>query len=119
VIRREQVERMAVSYRRGRFPTLAASLRRQFSDQLAPERVSDEELQKMIDHGLARAAAHGITDDGDLVRYVEYSLVLGPNFDEDPALPWVRRVLQRTDLTGSAKIWLLNEHMLFEPGGPR
>jgi hypothetical protein len=119
VIRREQFESLAAAHRRERSRQSVARLRRQFPEKLAADRISDSELERHIDHNLARAALYAIEDDADLASYLDYMVVLGPRFDEDPALPWARRVLERDDLTGSVKMWLLNEHMLFEDGGPR
>ena len=47
-----------------------------------------EGLSRVIRHGIARAAANGITAESAVCKYTELMFLLGSGFDADPQLPW-------------------------------
>lgn len=50
-------------------------------------------VQTLVQKGIERAAAHGITIEKDVSRFIGVMCVLGEKFDVDPKLPWVAEVL--------------------------
>ncbi|RQR28526.1 DUF4123 domain-containing protein [Burkholderia sp. Bp9142] len=50
------------------------------------DHLSDAELHDQVVEQLDRAAAHGITDEAELQRYVMTGLLVSPRFDEHPAV---------------------------------
>ncbi len=55
--------------------------------------------------GVSRAREHGFESRAELFSYVNLMFVLGPDFDRDPALPWVQAPLrsgQRPELRMAA-----------------
>lgn len=52
-----------------------------------------------VQYGASRARTHGIVSNPGMRAYVQVMFVLGPDFDTDPKLPWVRPALaQPTEL---------------------
>lgn len=68
-----------------------AHLQAHFAGQcaaLGPERLGDA-----VDHGLARASAHGFTTEPDLLKYLNLCFTFGRDFDADPACAWAAEIL--------------------------
>lgn len=68
-----------------------AHLQTHFSGQcaaLGPDRLGDA-----VDHGLARATAHGFAAEPDLLRYLNLCFTFGRDFDTDPACAWAAEIL--------------------------
>ena len=92
VIREAQLEAFAGAVDAGLHRRLAAHLRDHFPDDCAE--LGEEGLGEVVEQGVERAAAHGFEVERDVALYLGLVFVLGPEFDEDPALPWARRVLE-------------------------
>ncbi len=61
-----------------------------------PERCGElgaEGVARAMADGIARARSYGFREQGDLSRYMDVAFALGPGFDRDAALPWVREHL--------------------------
>lgn len=56
--------------------------------------LGEEPVRRVIRHGHERAAAHGFTTRGMIVRYIDLGLSLGGHFDRDPLLPWASAALR-------------------------
>jgi hypothetical protein len=46
-----------------------------------------------IEHGIQKAACYGITAEPEVCQYIDLMFCFGRDFDEDPALPWARAIL--------------------------
>ncbi len=68
-----------------------------------------EALNGLIDDGIAKAAGYGITQEGNVQRFLEYMLAHGPGFDADPETAWAGEVLRMTDVDGSVKMDWIDE----------
>ena len=85
-----------------------APMRRRFEQQLVehirqyhPEQhsaLSTDEVLEAVRYGIRRAAAHGITREQDITRFVDVMMVLGRDFDDEPRLPWAKQILQDESL---------------------
>ena len=51
----------------------------------------DIRLQEMIQHGIERAAAYGITAKRDVCKYIDLMAVFGSEFDTDSRTRWAHR----------------------------
>ena len=72
--------------------------------------LADQELLRRIHQGTERAASHGIRNEADVVRYLEYMLIYGDDFDRDPKLPWASKVLQTVGLSGTENMDRIDEY---------
>jgi hypothetical protein len=53
----------------------------------------DVRLRNNVQHGIARARAHGITAKRDVVKYIDLMMVFGRDFDTDKRLRWAADIL--------------------------
>ncbi len=72
----------------------------------------EEGCASLVDRGIARAARHGGKSEQDVFRYVSLMLVLGADFEDDPALPWVREILDDPESSGWQKISALMDRAI-------
>ncbi|MDI3284586.1 hypothetical protein [Polyangium sp. 15x6] len=75
-------------------------------------RLGEEGCGALVDRALGRAARHGCKSEQDVFRYVSLMLVLGPDFEEDPALPWVREILEDPEASGWQKVSALMDRAI-------
>jgi hypothetical protein len=54
-------------------------------------------LKSLVDAGIGRAVALGLEKRGEVQTYVELSLLLGYDFENDPQIPWAGNTLRRQD----------------------
>lgn len=55
--------------------------------------LGQEQARRAIRYSRERAGLHGLTTQGEIVRYVDLTLSLGSRFDQDPLLPWAAAAL--------------------------
>jgi hypothetical protein len=60
--------------------------------------LGEQELGKIVRHGIQRSASYRITTEGDVRRYIDLMLRFGPDFDQDPELPWASSILNNKAL---------------------
>lgn len=68
--------------------------------EFAPEQcaaLGEDELRRVVGHGVVRAARHGLVSGGQISLYLGLMFAFGRDFDDDPALPWAREVLLSAD----------------------
>lgn len=70
-------------------------------------------LEVLTHEGVAGARYYNVVNETDVVRFVECMLLLGRRFDDDENYAWARETLRRTDLTGVAKMDLIDEYRIF------
>ncbi len=91
VIRDEQIEVFAKAFSE-RFKEQATQhLKSCFPEEC--ERIGDEGVRHLIELGVRRAKRWGLESGRHVCRYLDLMVVLGPYFDQDPRLPWLRRLL--------------------------
>jgi hypothetical protein len=82
IIRREQIAVLTEALWSQFIGRLIGALRRGHPQWV--ESLSDEELQARVRRDVARARDCGLTWQSSLARFVELSLLLGPDFDQQP-----------------------------------
>lgn len=55
--------------------------------------IDEGQIRKLISQGAERARGYGFQARGPVRMYVEFQVVLGHEFDEDPLLYWIRDIL--------------------------
>ena len=60
-----------------------------------------------------KAAAYQVLNEEDVELFIDCMLMLGLEFDEDPHFPWARDILSQKDLSGTEKMALIHDHLLF------
>ncbi|WNG56715.1 hypothetical protein F0U59_19610 [Archangium gephyra] len=65
---------------------------------------SDAELLGFIRLGINRARVHGVTTEADVLRYLDYMVIYGQEFDTEPATSWAGEILCSQELSGTEKM---------------
>jgi hypothetical protein len=55
----------------------------------------DRRLREMVQHGIQRAAAYGITARRDVCKYIDLMIVFGRDFDTDRRSLWAGEILAK------------------------
>lgn len=90
-LRHEQMKALRRQRQEQFLERLAAHARRFFPRQTEGLRAHD--LRQVCRSALQRGSRHGLSTERDLCKFLNLVFVFGPEFDEDPALPWVRPFL--------------------------
>lgn len=85
-------------------------LRKCWPDEVAE--LGEKETRAWIAHGIERAGAYDIITQRGMYRYINLMMMLGPDFDDDPDLPWARPILEAPELSETRKLDRLSEHAL-------
>jgi hypothetical protein len=109
IIRKEQMDVLS-NYMLERFVDSASVLlRAAFCDKTKD--FTETELRAVIHTGIEKASKYGITIEEDVLRYLEYMLTFGTDFDTNPVTSWARNILRMQNVDSSAKILLLNGYI--------
>lgn len=100
-LRQEQLDALDAAYREEFVERTRKDFRARWADECAA--LEDSELAGMIRSARDRAETHGIEKVGDTVIFIEAWLLLGDDFDTDPAHPWAEEILSDAEMSGSAK----------------
>jgi hypothetical protein len=106
-IRAEQIRVSGEAMRRDFENRMTAYLRQNFQGHIA--RDSGEQVLAIIREGINKADRYGITIEKDVARFIEYSVVYGPDFHT--RLRWVATVLQNGDINRTQKMDRIDNHV--------
>ena len=67
------------------------------------EVMSEPRVRSVIQLGMARAKTYGFTNRGPVRFYLEMMFMFGTDFDTDPLLPWVAKILNDTAMPDQMK----------------
>jgi glucose-6-phosphate 1-dehydrogenase len=102
VIRDEQIKALDESMLRS-FKNRMVSYLREACPKEALN-MSDEELRSLIQGGIDKAESYGIFEDEDVRRFLEYMLILNPDFDQDSSFPEIQEILNDEEMDGTEKM---------------
>jgi hypothetical protein len=83
---------------------LKAHLSLRFRSQIEALAPAQQDLDRLVKDGMDRARMYGLRSEFDVQRYVEYMLLLGPDFDLDTDYAWAARILFAADASGREKM---------------
>jgi hypothetical protein len=92
VIRREQMRALGAPGRALFEQTLIEKARRFFPSRTGE--MSESELYQAAGYAMRRASDYGLAMQADVAKYFYLTLVLGKDFDIDPAYAWAARILR-------------------------
>jgi len=101
VLRREQVAVLADYCRDAFKQRLLRHLREVFPDET--EEMPDPLLWKQVQPAMEKAGKYDIQTEYDVVRFVDLTFLLGPDFDSSPEAPWAGEILRDQQLNGAQK----------------
>jgi hypothetical protein len=60
--------------------------------------LGEPKVREMVKYGIQRSASYGIGLEKDVSRYIDLMMTFGPDFDQDPELPWAASILNNRAL---------------------
>ena len=109
IIRNEQMEVLS-EYMVEQFVNEAMlHLRTSFPEPI--KHVPDADLRSMIYTGIKNAGEYNITIEEDVLRYLEFMIIYGADFDINPDTPWAEEILNKEDARGTEKIQLIDKYI--------
>ena len=94
---------------------MAAHLRVRFPEGLA--QTDEAQLRERVRQGIREAESHGVTEEYDVRRYLEYRVELGGAFGTDRGPGWANAILRDDTLSGTEKLDRIDEGATFAAGG--
>jgi hypothetical protein len=92
IIGTRQMEAFRAAARQGFEAELLGHIKQQFPR--AVEGIEDARLRQAVSAGVERAGRHGFRARGPVRMFVGYQVLLGHEFDQDPALFWIGDILR-------------------------
>lgn len=89
----------------------AARLRSAFPKETEP--LDPAALRSFVADGFDRARSYDVTDEQDVELFLDCSFLLALDFDSSATFPWAGNTLNDTSLTGTQKMSLIHDHLLF------
>ena len=77
---------------------MVGHVRQFFADQC--NSMDADEVRRVCEEGLARAATYGIVSQRDVCKFVNLMFTFGRNFDADPSWPWASQILTDGTVSG-------------------
>lgn len=112
-IRNEQISVFTRQFESRFAKRMARHLKDTFPKEVEKQELTEEKLEKLATDGLSFARRYGVANEGDVVRYIECMVILGPQFDSDERFPWAGEALRNADLDGETKMDRIDDHLVF------
>jgi hypothetical protein len=93
---REAFRRRMLQHVVAEFPGRAAELR-------------PDGVKRIVDASIAKGVDYGVAGEEELQGFIDLSVELGPDFEEQPEMEWARQILEKESLSGQAKIELIHK----------
>jgi hypothetical protein len=113
VIREEQFQGLAAARLEEFIQRMTAMLQAKFPEWCATLPRHAGALTELVRAAVEEANHYDIEAESDLEFYIQCLPAFGRGFMNDPAFQWASDIVQRSDLTGSEKIDLLHDHLVF------
>jgi len=102
VIRDDQIQAFDESMLRSFKNRMFSHLRKVCPEETS--NMSEEELRSLIQGGIVKAESYEIFEDDDVRRFLEYTLILKPDFDQDSSFPEIQEILNDEEMDGTEKM---------------
>ena len=90
----------------------AADLKSRFLFELNHHEIDLDRLEDFVNAKIREAHEFGVVDECDVLRYLDFAMVLGPNFATDGGIEWVRPALESKE-SGTDKMDEIEEYIIF------
>lgn len=110
VIRKEQMEVLSAAMRDQFEWRMVDHLRTKFPDRT--QELPDDRIRLVVQNSIKKAESHGIEYEDDIRRFIEYLVIYGARLDTREETRWIGDILRREDLTGTAKMDLIDSREL-------
>ena len=110
VIRKEQMEVLSAAMRDQFEWRMVDHLRTKFPDRT--QEFPDEKIRLVVQDSMRKAKGYNIEYEDDIRRFIEYLVIYGIRLDVREETQWIGDILRRDDLTGTAKMDLIDSREL-------
>ncbi len=114
-IRKEQIQALAAARCPEYIKSTATMLREDFPDAFGT--IPMEAIERTVSEVIAEATAYGVFLTPDLTLYMRLQAILGRQFDTNPQHHWARMILERSALSGTEKMDLIHDQIVFSQAG--
>lgn len=111
VLKRSQLVILNEILRKAFIRNALVHIKKKFKDYY--ESKTTEELIMLIKNELIRAERYNIDEQSDVLRFIEFTIELGNEFEQKPENDWAKETLLTRNFSGSEKIINLNKQYLF------
>jgi hypothetical protein len=101
-LRQEHLDAFAACYRRTFVDHMVQHLKYKFPTQC--EELGDQRIRARIADGVERAKRYEINAQPDVARFIRFMFTIGPEFDLSPTEPWIRPILEETEVPASERL---------------
>lgn len=116
-IKKEQMQAFSRSMEEAFALRMVRHLLTRFPTDVARHGFQEYSLRVLVLRGIEEAKAFGVTAERDVRLYLECMIMFGPLFTCDPFLPWAARILGDRALSGTKKMDMIHNQIVF--GGRR
>lgn len=92
---------------------LADRLATEFPNELKRWDIPEKQVLQFVKHSMSLAERYHINRTMDVELYVDCCVLLSPDFDTNTEFAWAGEVLNQDELTGTAKMDLIHDHLVF------
>ncbi|MCP5158333.1 MAG: hypothetical protein H6975_02775 [Gammaproteobacteria bacterium] len=110
IIRQEQLNVLSVYMRNQFTQRMIKHLRTKFPDRTKD--LPDERIYVVVQNSIKKAESYGIEYEDDIRCFIEYLVIYGVRLDTREETQWIGNILRRDDLSGAAKINLIDSREL-------
>ena len=110
VVRDAQVQAMLEPMRRRFVEGTRAWLRGKWAQKL--EKVSDDDLRKLIRDGMDRAMKYRIDTESSMSLFIELMVAIAPDFDEQPQAAWLKGMLENPKIPAAEKAEFVHRQLM-------
>jgi hypothetical protein len=105
-IRKEQMDVLSTHMRNQFEQRMIKHLRAKFPDRTKD--LPDERIGLVVQDSMRKAKGYGVEYEEDIRRFTEYLVIYGMRFDVREETRWIGDILRRKDLSGAAKMDLID-----------
>jgi hypothetical protein len=113
VIREEQLQALATGRFEEFIQRMTEMLQNRFPEWCANLPRDTGTMKEVVRAAVEEANHYDIAAESDLEFYIQCLPEFGIGFMNDPACRWASEIIKRTDLTGTEKIDLIHDHLVF------
>lgn len=115
IITDEQMKILSAYMERSFQKRMIEHLRKSYEEKT--KGMTDKELNKVVEEGIAKAKGYSVTEEEDIQRYLEYMMKFGKAFDTHPSTSWAGDILRPKHIDGARKMRrIANRIRLMEEG---
>jgi hypothetical protein len=75
--------------------------------------LGEERVRETIRDGIERSKDYGVINEYDVRRYLEWMIILGPEFDKDSKTAWAGEILRSKKMEGFEKMNTIDRYATF------